>query len=134
MQGSFFYKNKEVLLISGEYFSKNELKSRLHEMEVDFNNNEVYLAVGLRLHFPFFACKFSRNWLMRKPFRRFSSFRATCSFLFATCAFSRNHTCFSSFRHAVFRHWKVKKWFFNVFLRSCARRHMKKLYICMILA
>ena len=40
MQGSFIYNNKEILLIPGESFSKNQLKSRLHEMEVDFNNNE----------------------------------------------------------------------------------------------
>ena len=40
MIGSFYFENNDILLLPGDNFSKKELISRLHKMEIEFNPNE----------------------------------------------------------------------------------------------
>ena len=40
MTDSFIYQNHKIVIKSGEDFSRSELISRLHQMNIDFNPNE----------------------------------------------------------------------------------------------
>ena len=42
MTETFNYKNYKLKILNGETFSLNQLKSRLHQMEIPFNINEKH--------------------------------------------------------------------------------------------